>query len=383
MKSIDILLVEDSFSLALTYMEYLKSTNHEVHHCSSGAEVLSMLKQVTPALILLDLKLPDMGGMEILDFINEKKISTNVIIITAHGSVEVAVEAMQKGAFDFILKPFNAGRLTTTVRNAYNNNELKKIVEKLEETIPKSGFNYFVGSSYPMKAVYHMIKSAATSDAAVFITGESGSGKEICAQALHSQSKRKDKPFVAINCGAIPKELLESEIFGHKKGAFTGALADRDGAALVANGGTLFLDEICELDIDLQIKLLRFIQTKTFRKVGGDKDIKVDIRFICATNKDPHEQVVLGKFREDLYYRLFVIPIHMPPLKDREGDIIELAEHFLNKYSNQENKNFEQFEESVLDLFFKLYMAGKCPVNYKTSSSRLLFYMTMILLPWK
>ncbi|MBL4604032.1 MAG: sigma-54-dependent Fis family transcriptional regulator [Emcibacteraceae bacterium] len=351
MKSVDILLIEDSFSLALTYMEYLKPTGHEVYHCSSGAEVLSMLKNVTPSLILLDLKLPDMSGMEILDFINENNISTNVIVITAHGSIEVAVEAMQKGAFDFILKPFNAGRLTTTVRNALDNNELKKIVEKFEETVPKSGLNHFVGSSYPMKAVYQIIKSASTSDASVFITGESGSGKEICAEALHSQSKRRNKPFVAINCGSIPRELLESEIFGHKKGAFTGAISNRDGAALSADGGTLFLDEICELDIDLQIKLLRFIQTKTFRKVGGDKDITVDIRFVCASNKDPHEQVNLGKFREDLYYRLFVIPIHMPPLKDREEDIIELAEHFLNKYTLQEQKRFNQFDESVLKLF--------------------------------
>lgn len=354
----DILLIEDSFSLAQTYLEYLKPTGYETYHCSSGAEALSVLESENPALILLDLKLPDMSGMDILDHINELEMRPNVLVITAHGSIETAVEAMQKGAFDFILKPFNAGRLTTTVRNAFDNRRLKKIVETLEVALPTNGLENFVGSSYVMKAIYEMIKSASTSDAAVFITGESGTGKELCAEALHALSKRKDKPFVALNCGAIPRELLESEIFGHKKGAFTGALSDREGAAATASGGTLFLDEIGELDVDLQIKLLRFIQTKTFRKVGGDKDISVDIRFVCATNKDPLEQVRAGKFREDLYYRLNVIPISMPPLRDREGDILDLADHFLREYTREEHKEFKDFDLDVQEYFMNYAWPG-------------------------
>ena len=201
MKKMDILLIEDSFSLTQTYIEYLKATPYTVYHCSSGDEALSVLDRTSPSLVLLDLKLPDMNGMDIFDHINQKANPPSVVIITAHGSVENAVDAMQKGAFDFIEKPFNASRLLTTVRNALNNQKLKKIVDKLE---PPEHQGRFIGSSYPMKAVYHMIKSASASDAAVFITGESGTGKEICAESLHKRSHRKNKPFVALNCGAIP-----------------------------------------------------------------------------------------------------------------------------------------------------------------------------------
>lgn len=348
MKKMDILLIEDSFSLTQTYIEYLKATDYIVYHCSSGAEALSVLEMSSPSLVLLDLKLPDMSGMEIFDHINQKDNAPNVVIITAHGSIENAVTAMQKGAFDFIEKPFNASRLVTTVRNALDNLKLKQIVEKVEPAVKS---DQFIGSSYAMKAVYQMIKSASASDAAVFITGESGTGKEVCAEALHKKSHRKDKPFVALNCGAIPHDLMESEIFGHKKGAFTGAISDRIGAASSANGGTLFLDEICEMDPDLQIKLLRFIQSKTFRKVGDDKDISVDIRFLCATNKNPLEQVRAGTLREDLYYRLHVIPIHMPPLRDRGGDITELAVSFLNHFAQKEQKGFSTFRDDVLSVF--------------------------------
>lgn len=348
MKKIDILLIEDSFSLTQTYIEYLKATNYTVYHCSSGDEALSVLKTVKPALILLDLKLPDMSGIEILDHINNHIDPPNVVIITAHGSIENVVETMQKGAFDFIEKPFNASRLLTTVHNALHNQKLKTIVDNLE---PPEASDKFIGSSYNMKAVYQMIKSASASDAAVFITGESGTGKEICAEALHNRSTRKGKPFIAINCGAIPHDLMESEIFGHKKGAFTGAVISRDGAAASADGGTLFLDEICEMDLDLQTKLLRFIQTKTFRKVGDDKDISVDIRFLCATNQHPLNRVREGAFREDLYYRLHVIPIHLPPLRDRGSDIEELAEFFLRRFSQTERKDFSAFDDDVLSLF--------------------------------
>lgn len=348
MKHIDILLIEDSSSLAQTYIEYLKPTGLNIIHCINGTDALKIFDKETPSLVLLDLKLPDMSGMTVLDHIQSHSTPANVIIITAHGSVEIAVSAMQKGAFDFLLKPFSANRLRTTVTNALNNRKLVQIVKTFEEAVPNYASETFIGQSSAMKAIYHMIKNAATSDAAIFITGESGTGKELCAEALHSKSKRSSGPFVAVNCGAIPRELLESELFGHKKGAFTGAISERDGVASMANGGTLFLDEIAELDIDLQIKLLRFIQTKTFRKVGGNKDITVDVRFVCATNRNPLEQVRLGKFREDLFYRLNVIPIHMPPLRDREEDVQILLEHFLELFNAQENKDFSNFSEAAL-----------------------------------
>ena len=348
MKHIDILIIEDSSSLAQTYIEYLKPTGLNIIHSANGTDALKIFDKETPSLVLLDLKLPDMSGMTILDHIQSHSTPCNVVIITAHGSVEVAVSAMQKGAFDFLLKPFSANRLRTTVTNALSNRKLVQIVKTFEEAVPNYASETFIGQSSAMKAIYHMIKNAATSDAAVFITGESGTGKELCAEALHSKSKRATGPFVVVNCGAIPRELLESELFGHKKGAFTGAISERDGVASMANGGTLFLDEIGELDIDLQIKLLRFIQTKTFRKVGGNKDITVDVRFICATNRNPVEQVRLGKFREDLFYRLNVIPIYMPPLRDRDGDVELLLTHFLKLFNVQENKSFSSFSKTAL-----------------------------------
>lgn len=348
MKNIDMLIIEDSLSLTQTYIEYLKPTGLNIIHCTNGAEALKIFNKETPSLVLLDLKLPDMPGLTILDHIQSHSASANVIIITAHGSVEIAVSAMQKGAFDFLLKPFSANRLRTTVTNALSNRKLTQIVKTYEEAVPNYASESFIGQSPAMKAIYHMIKNAATSDAAVFITGESGTGKELCAEALHSKSKRSGRPFVVVNCGAIPRELLESELFGHKKGAFTGAISERDGLASMANGGTLFLDEIGELDIDLQIKLLRFIQTKTFRKVGGNKDITVDVRFICATNRNPVEQVRLGNFREDLFYRLNVIPIYMPPLRDRDGDIELLLSHFLKLFNTQEGKKFSNFSKTAL-----------------------------------
>lgn len=340
-----ILIIEDSESMGMLCSEYLEKAGHSANHVLSKEDGLAELAINTFDMVLIDLGLPDGSGMDILKEINGHPNSPSAIIITAEGSIKAAVEAMKEGARDFLMKPFTEQRLITSVENALENRDLRQTVEKISRSLNKKQFQGFIGQSLPMQAVYKTIENVAASNASIFISGESGTGKEVCAQAIHEQSERNGYPFVAINCGAIPKELLESEIFGHKKGAFTGALKDRDGAAVSANGGTLFLDEICELDLDLQIKLLRFIQTKTFRKVGGDKDIMVDIRFVCATNKDPLTQVQKGEFREDLFYRLNVIPISMPPLRGRGNDIIELAEHFLKVFSKQENKEFKSFDE--------------------------------------
>ncbi|MFL0806611.1 MAG: sigma-54 dependent transcriptional regulator [Oceanobacter sp.] len=345
-----VLIVEDSKPLANLYSQYLKNEPIELTLVESGKDAMEAIQHNTPQLVLLDLKLPDMNGQDILQWIRDEGFPLSVIIVTAHGSVDIAVDVMRIGADDFLEKPITASRLRTSVHNLLERTRLKHLVEDIRTTFERDHYHGFIGSSLPMQAVYRIIDSAATSKATVFITGESGTGKEVCAEAIHQQSQRTDKPFVALNCGAIPRDLMESEIFGHVKGAFTGAATDRKGAALQADGGTLFLDEICEMDLDLQTKLLRFIQTGRFQKVGGSKEVDVDIRFICATNKDPLKEVEAGRFREDLYYRLHVIPVHLPPLRNRNDDIIAIGLHFLTQYAQEENKSFEGFSAPVIQL---------------------------------
>jgi len=339
----NVLLVEDDPTMARLYVEYLKDEPFQVTHVETGKNALKEIRTTTPQLILLDLKLPDMNGMDILKSIKKENISASVVIITSSGSVNTAVEAMREGAADFLLKPFNAQRLIYTLKNCNELMELTQIVESIKEDFGRDEYLGFIGSSLPMQRVYRIIDEAGPSKASVFITGESGTGKEICAQAIHRKSPRRDKPFIALNCAAIPQELMESEIFGHVKGAFTDAVSEREGAASLADGGTLFLDEICEMDLNLQAKLLRFIQTGQFQKVGGSEIRKVDIRFVSATNKSPWEQVEEGNFREDLYFRLHVIPVHLPRLSERDQDIMEIGQHFLKVFSDEEGKSFSGF----------------------------------------
>lgn len=338
-----VLLIEDSPSLAGVYRQYLSPTGYDVTHFDRGQPALAWLESHTPDAVLLDLELPDIGGLEILGEIKRRGIATDVLIITAHGTVDIAVEAIRGGAADFLEKPFDAERLRTSLANVLAKRMLLRQVEDYRRTFSRDRYHGFIGSSLAMQAVYRIIDSAAPSKAAVFITGESGTGKEVCAEAIHRQSKRSEGPFVPLNCAAIPRELMESEIFGHVKGAFTGAYAAREGAASKADGGSLFLDEVCEMDLDLQSKLLRFVQTGTFQKVGGSKLERVDIRIICATNRDPVAEVREGRFREDLYYRLHVIPIALPPLRERAEDILTLARHFLAQYAEEEQKQFGGF----------------------------------------
>jgi len=342
-----ILLVEDSISLAELYSEELRQADLPVMHVELGKEALAAIRKSVPDVVLLDLGLPDMDGLDILKLIDAEQIPTTVIIITAQGSLNVAVEAMRLGAYDFLVKPFTGERLAVTVNNALERSELKRTVEVFKEDFARNSFHGFVGESLEMQAVYRVIESAAASKATVFITGESGTGKEVCAQAIHRSSPRVKGPFTAINCAAIPNELIESEIFGHVKGAFTGATSNRDGAATLADGGTLFLDEICEMDISLQAKLLRFIQTGTFQKVGSGKEEKVDIRLVCATNRDPWLEVEAGRFREDLYFRLHVIPIHLPRLAERGDDVLIIAEHFLRTIAAEEGKAFQSIGDDA------------------------------------
>ena len=355
------LLVEDSPSLARVYVEYLRDEPYQVMLAETGAEALALLERLRPQVCLLDVKLPDMDGMAILRRIREARLNCAVVVITAHASVNMAVEAMRGGADDFLVKPFSAERLVYTTRNALERQRLARIVERYEEDIVRNAYAGFIGSSLAMQAVYRIIDSAAQSKATVFITGDSGTGKELCAEAIHHRSPRKGGPLVAINCAAIPRELIESEIFGHVRGAFTGAVEEREGAATRANGGTLFLDEICEMDVNLQSKLLRFVQTGTFNKVGGTRLERVDVRFICATNQDPLQAVEEGRFREDLYYRLHVIPIHLPRLAERGQDVVEIAQHFLQRIASEEGKSFRRLAPGTEAIF----MAYDWPGNVR------------------
>jgi len=352
-----VLLIEDSAALSKVYQDYLRHEKIKLHHVDKGTEALAYIDTNLPDVVFLDLKLPDMDGMDILKHIYEQKMPCTVVIITAHGSVDIAVDAMRYDAFDFIEKPFTGKRLLVTLRNALNSRSLSDEVEQYRQDF-RNEYHGFIGASHVMQSVYRIIESAAPSKATVFITGESGTGKEVCAEAIHLQSPRKKQPFIALNCAAIPHDLMESEVFGHVKGAFTGAASERKGAASQADGGTLFLDEICEMDIDLQSKLLRFIQTGKIQKVGGSTTEDVDVRFICATNRNPMEEVTAGRFREDLFYRLHVIPIQLPALRERDNDVLLIAEQFLAKYSAEENKSFEGMTPECEAIFMDYSWVG-------------------------
>ncbi|PZQ49110.1 MAG: sigma-54-dependent Fis family transcriptional regulator [Micavibrio aeruginosavorus] len=361
-----IVLVDDTKALAEMYALALGAEGYQVTIAYSGTECFHILEtdSFAPDLLILDVKLPDMDGLQMLARLKERAFDAPVIIITGHGSIHMAVEAMRLGATDFIVKPFSLERLTESVSRALDATglatkaEISLAEEDLDAKAPetenkgavaptRTGFGGFIGISPPMQLVYDVIESAAKSSATVFITGESGTGKEICAEAIHRYSRRANEPFIAINCAAIPRELLESELFGHMKGAFTGAFTEREGAVGQANGGTLFLDEIAEMAPEMQTKLLRFLQNLTYRKVGGGKMERANVRIVCATNRDPIAEIRAGNLRQDLYYRLHVIPIHMPPLRVRKTDIIDLADYFLKQYAREEGKSFKSFAQDA------------------------------------
>lgn len=358
-----ILIVEDTQALADMYAAALSQNGYHVETTHSGAALFTHLEAASfsPDLLILDVKLPDMDGMDILSRLRDMEFNAPVIVITGHGSIHMAIDAMRLGATDFLVKPFPIEKLAESAANAFEGiglvtkGDLRAAEDQLPEETPgvrkptqkRAGFGGFIGISSPMQVVYDVVESAAKSNATVFITGESGTGKEICAEAIHRYSKRAKEPFIALNCAAIPRDLLESELFGHVKGAFTGALQDREGAVSLARGGTLFLDEIAEMAPDMQTKLLRFLQNLSYRKVGGNKNEQANVRIVCATNRDPMEEIRSGNLRQDLYYRLHVIPIHMPPLRERRTDIIDLADYFLKIYAKEEGKSFTSFSEEA------------------------------------
>ncbi len=355
-----ILLIEDTPSLQLIYRSVLQTSGHQVRLASTAAEGLAAFVHDPAGVVLLDLGLPDRDGLLLMQEMLALRPETRIIVITANGSINKAVEAMRAGAHEFLVKPFDEGRLLSAVRNALERAAAPKAVGPVasKANAPAQSPRPFIGSSEVMDRIHAKIDSVASSMATVFITGESGTGKELCALAVHGSSSRAKGPFIALNCGAIPHDLLESEVFGHVKGSFTGAISDRPGAATAADGGTLFLDEICEMAPALQTKLLRFLQTSTVLPVGATRPQKVNVRIVCATNRDPLDAVRRGQFREDLYYRLFVVPIHMPPLRERGDDVIEIAESALQQFAEEEGRSFEGLSRDVSDLFRRLPWPG-------------------------
>lgn len=331
-----ILLIEDTLSIAMLYKGYLAPEGFTVDHARDGAEARRLFAAHEYASVLLDLGLPDEPGEDLLKHLLALRPGQRVVIVTANGSIQRVVACMREGAADYVVKPAQKERLITALTaSSHRKSEPAPEAAAADETQGR-----FLGESPAMQTVLARIRAVAPSKAAVFITGESGSGKEVCAETIHRLSPRGNKPFIAINCGAIPKDLMESEIFGHLKGSFTGAIADRDGAAMLAHGGTLFLDEICEMDLGLQTKLLRFLQTGLIQRVGSGHLQQVDVRIICATNRDPETEVRQGRFREDLFYRLHVVPILMPALRERGGDVVHLARDFVRQFCAEEAKTF-------------------------------------------
>ena len=351
-----VLLVEDTPTLSSIYETLLTRGGYRVDCAFSAAEAMARHGAGAHRVVLLDLMLPDGDGLDVLRAMRATDPGVRAIVITANGSINRAVEAMRDGAFDFLVKPFDDNRLMRAVEAACES--VGEAPAPARDAPPDGGFHGFIGGSAAMREIYDVLRNVGRSSATVFVTGESGTGKEVCAQAIHALSPRRAGPFVALNCGAIPHDLLESEVFGHLKGSFTGAISDRPGAAAAADGGTLFLDEICEMDPDLQTKLLRFLQTSSVQPVGASTPRKVDVRIVCATNRDPQAEVEVGRFRADLFYRLHVVPVHLPPLNARGRDVIEIAEALLADYARREGKAFRRLSAPVAAAFLRYRWPG-------------------------
>jgi two-component system NtrC family response regulator len=328
-----ILIIDDDNSLRRVLEYNLQEAGYAVTAAESGEEGLRLFHEISPELVITDMKMPGMDGMTVLKRVKETAADTPVIMITAFGTVDLAVAAMKAGAYDYITKPFNREELKLTVAKALRFTGLVAENRMLQDRlVAREDFRSIIGSSAAMQSVFRLVEKIADSDASVLISGESGTGKELVARSIHERSSRKNGPFVAVNCAAIPRDLLESELFGHVKGAFTGAVKDKAGKFLLADGGTLFLDEIGELPMELQPKLLRALQERVIEPVGGTEPLKLDVRILSATNLDLESALSSGAFREDLFYRIAVIPVHLPPLRERREDIPLLLRHFCRKH---------------------------------------------------
>ena len=343
----NILVVDDDADIREVLADRLESLGYRVFAAGTAKVGLELLERENPQLVLLDIEMPDMNGIDMLREVRRREHDVTVVMITAYGTIERAVEAMKEGAYDFIPKPFEPDHIALIVAKALERETLKRGIEILSEQVDDR-HRMIVGQSVPINRAVETANKAAASRSTILLLGESGTGKEIFARAIHNWSDRKEKPFVAINCVGLSKELLESELFGHEKGAFTGALQLKKGKMELAHGGTVFLDEVGDISTELQTKLLRFLQEREFERVGGTKPISVDVRIIAATNRDLGTAIREGHFREDLYYRLNVVPLTLPPLRERKEDIPGLANYFLRRSALETKKNFTGVTEEAL-----------------------------------
>jgi len=351
-----ILIIDDERSIRSTLKEILEYEKYIVEEAKDGEEGLKMILENDYDVVLCDIKMPKMDGMEVLEKVYSTGKDIPFIMISAHGSIETAIDATRKGAYDFITKPPDLNRLLVSVRNAMDRSTLVTETKTLKKKVNKS--YQIIGESKEIKQIFKTIEKVAPTDARVLITGPNGAGKELVARAIHTQSKRANEPLVEVNCAAIPSELIESELFGHEKGSFTSAIKQRIGKFEQANGGTLFLDEIGDMSPSTQAKVLRALQESTITRVGGEKEIKVDVRIIAATNKDLTKEIAEERFREDLFHRLNVIPIEVPALKDRADDIPLLIEHFLGIVADDHGTTPKKIDQKAIDALQKLSWTG-------------------------
>jgi two-component system, NtrC family, response regulator PilR len=354
-----ILVADDEQSMREFLDIMLKKEGYKVSLASNGEEVVKLVDNDLFDLVLLDIRMPKLDGISALKKIKANAPETIVIMITAYASADTAIKAMKEGAYDYITKPFKVEEIKLIIKNALEKKNLQKENILLKQVVrDRYHFGNIIGQSPKMMALYDLLEKVSPTKTNILIAGESGTGKELVAKAIHYNSPRKEKPFVTLNCGAIPESLIESELFGHMKGAFTDAIATKKGLFEVADEGTIFLDEISELPLLMQVKLLRVLQDKEFKRVGGTEDIRVDVRIISATNKDLEEGVKEKRFREDLFYRLNVIQIKLPPLRDRKEDIQILANHFLKKYSEELSKNILKITPEALQILLNYDYPG-------------------------
>lgn len=358
-KAKNILIIDDEKNILDGCSRILLKEGYSTKTAQSGAQAVEILEKEIFDVVLLDLKLPDIEGVKILEKIKKETLKTEVIIITGYASIPSAVEMIKKGAFDYLSKPFTPDDLRAKVKEALESIDLKfGKQEREDEATKKEGATEIIGKSKKMQELLHLIKKVAPTDSTVLIYGETGVGKELVAREIHKLSLRRDKPFLVVDCGALVESLLESELFGHVKGSFTGAIETKHGSLELANGGTFFFDEISNLSLNMQAKLLRVIQEKEIKPIGGTKTIKVDIRLICATNRDLKKMVEDGLFREDLFYRISVVPIFVPPLRERKEDIVPLVNYFLKKFSQKRKKDIKKVSPEALDILQKHSFRG-------------------------
>ncbi|MCR9173427.1 MAG: sigma-54 dependent transcriptional regulator [bacterium] len=353
-----ILVVDDERAIRRALREILEFEDFEVDEAENGKQGLDKAKAEQYDVIFCDIKMPEMDGMEVLDGLLKAKVDAPVIMISGHGNIETAVQAIKKGAFDFIEKPLDLNRILVTIRNAKDRNVLIEEKKVLKKTVRKFKGSSIIGETEEVNNIREMIEKVAPSDARVLVTGENGTGKELVARSLHDLSDRKGNPFIEVNCAAIPSELIESELFGHEKGAFTSAVKQKKGKFELASGGTLFLDEIGDMSASAQAKVLRALQENVIQRVGGEKDIKVNARVVAATNKDLRKEIEEGNFREDLYHRLAVILIHVPSLNERRDDIPLLADHFMTMICAEHGISRKSFEPKALEELQKINWTG-------------------------